>query len=249
MAEKTQQYTTGNANFDFEDHELRETMREYLQEENKNSSNIWNFSTIAGLVMVFIAMSFMAQFVLSNTLGITTLGSDFSYILNILPVIGGVLLVLVGFGLVSSERRKKKKNIQMGKSETGSRSSSSSSGSEDSSRSAPHTSAESSHTRNRDRLDDYLYSDYSKQKKKYSSERVDSYAMQQNKKLFRSRTDKKWAGVCGGLAKYFGISPTAVRLVFVLATLLGYGSFILVYIAMGIVVPKEPVDRMELSDF
>ena len=36
------------------------------------------------------------------------------------------------------------------------------------------------------------------------------------KKLYRSRTDVMIAGVCGGLAKYLDIDPTAVRLVFVL---------------------------------
>ncbi|MEX0994813.1 MAG: PspC domain-containing protein [Balneolaceae bacterium] len=244
MADKTQPYSKSKTSLNFEDRELRKTLEEYLQDENKNSSNIWNFSTIAGLVMVFIAMSFIAQLVVSNTLGIT-LGSDLSFVLNILPVIGGVLLVLIGFGLISSERRKKK-NTEMN---TTASPSSTSSGSAQYSQFDRHTTSESGETSNRDRLDDFLYPKTSKQKEKYSSDKVDHYALQQNKKLFRSRNDKKWAGVCGGLAKYFGVSATAVRLVFVLATLLGYGSFILVYIAMIIVVPKEPVEKMDLSDF
>ena len=39
------------------------------------------------------------------------------------------------------------------------------------------------------------------------------------KKLYRSRTDKKLAGVCGGVAKFFGIDSTIIRLIWVLAVL------------------------------
>jgi phage shock protein PspC (stress-responsive transcriptional regulator) len=46
-------------------------------------------------------------------------------------------------------------------------------------------------------------------------------------------------GVCAGLAEFFGIDPTIVRLVFALGTLFGFGSFILIYIVMFIFVPEE----------
>lgn len=59
------------------------------------------------------------------------------------------------------------------------------------------------------------------------------------KKLYRSRTQSMIAGVCGGLAEYFNVDPTWVRLLFVLVLLLG-GSSILIYIIMWIIVPLEP---------
>jgi len=59
------------------------------------------------------------------------------------------------------------------------------------------------------------------------------------KKLYRSSTDKMLGGVCGGLAKYFGVDPTIVRLVFVLMLALGGHGF-LVYLILWIVVPLEP---------
>jgi phage shock protein C len=46
--------------------------------------------------------------------------------------------------------------------------------------------------------------------------------------------------VCGGLGEFFGIDTTIVRLVFVVGALLGFGSFILIYIVMFFVVPEEP---------
>jgi phage shock protein C len=60
------------------------------------------------------------------------------------------------------------------------------------------------------------------------------------KKLYRSRTNRKIAGVCGGIAEYFDIDPVVVRLSAVALLLLGAGSIALVYIIMWIVVPEEP---------
>lgn len=59
------------------------------------------------------------------------------------------------------------------------------------------------------------------------------------KKLYKSVTDKKIAGVCGGVAAYFGIDSTLVRLAWVAFCLLG-GSGILLYIIALLVMPDYP---------
>lgn len=61
-----------------------------------------------------------------------------------------------------------------------------------------------------------------------------------SRKLYRSRANRLIFGVCGGLGEFFGIDTTIVRLVFVLGALLGFGSFILIYLVMFFVVPEEP---------
>jgi phage shock protein PspC (stress-responsive transcriptional regulator) len=58
------------------------------------------------------------------------------------------------------------------------------------------------------------------------------------KKLYRSRTDRKIWGVCGGLAKYFDIDPTIVRVIAVASLFVGTLGF-WIYIIMTIVVPVE----------
>ena len=58
------------------------------------------------------------------------------------------------------------------------------------------------------------------------------------KRLYRSRRNRMIAGVCGGLAEYFSIDPTLVRLLFILFLLLG-GSALLAYLIMWVVVPLE----------
>jgi phage shock protein C len=66
--------------------------------------------------------------------------------------------------------------------------------------------------------------------------------MEENvKKLYRSRVEQMLAGVCGGLAEYFGIDPTIVRLLFVATVLLGMGGAVFVYILMMIIVPIDPL--------
>lgn len=60
-------------------------------------------------------------------------------------------------------------------------------------------------------------------------------------RLYRSRKERVVGGVCGGLAKYFNIDPTIVRLLFIAFILLA-GTGILVYIIMWIVVPLDPTE-------
>ena len=62
------------------------------------------------------------------------------------------------------------------------------------------------------------------------------------KKLYLSKKDKKIGGVCGGVAEYFNIDSTLVRLLFVLFVL-ALGSGLLAYIIAWIVVPERPASE------
>lgn len=61
------------------------------------------------------------------------------------------------------------------------------------------------------------------------------------KKLYRSRSNKVIAGVCGGMAEYFNIDPILIRIAWILVTLVMAGSGILVYIAALLIMPQKPV--------
>lgn len=69
------------------------------------------------------------------------------------------------------------------------------------------------------------------------------------KRLYRSRTDQVIGGVCGGIAEYFGIDSVIVRLLAVLAVLVGGGG-VLAYIIMWIIIPEKPreLDERERTD-
>ncbi|MEY5034387.1 MAG: hypothetical protein RL447_765, partial [Bacteroidota bacterium] len=66
-----------------------------------------------------------------------------------------------------------------------------------------------------------------------------TYATYQQKRLHRDTDDKILGGVCSGIASYFGIDPTIVRLLFAIITFGGFGTGFLIYIALWILLPKQ----------
>ena len=59
------------------------------------------------------------------------------------------------------------------------------------------------------------------------------------KRLYKDHSDKKLCGVCSGIAKFFDLDPTVIRLAWILFSALG-GSGVLAYIICAIVMPDEP---------
>lgn len=59
------------------------------------------------------------------------------------------------------------------------------------------------------------------------------------KRLYRSRRDVMIAGVCGGIAEYFDVDPTIVRLIAVVL-ILGWGSGLLAYLIAVLIIPINP---------
>lgn len=240
MTEKTKQqsrYQNFDSLMDFEDHELQNTMHEFLEEEKKANTNIWNFATIAGIAMFFVGMVYVIQ-----TIGLG-LGPDLSGLIDAMPLIGGLLVTLVGFGFLVGDRKKKKRQQ---KKKNQSQSESYDFG-YDHDYDFEESSDQEDFTLNND-----LGSTGKSRGKSSSAEgefNFDSYAFRQSKKLYKSRTDKKWAGVCGGLAKYFGISSTVIRLLFVITFFAGSGTSLLVYIALAIALDKEPPEAMDDFNF
>ena len=60
------------------------------------------------------------------------------------------------------------------------------------------------------------------------------------KKLYRSKSDRKIAGVCGGVAEYLNIDPTIVRLIWAVLVF-AFGTGILAYIVAAIIMPEGPI--------
>lgn len=59
------------------------------------------------------------------------------------------------------------------------------------------------------------------------------------KRLYKSATDKKLDGVCAGIAEYFNVDPTLIRLAWVLLTCCACAG-LLAYIVAAIVIPRKP---------
>ena len=60
------------------------------------------------------------------------------------------------------------------------------------------------------------------------------------RRLYRSRTERRISGVCGGIAQYFNMDPTIIRLLFVLGLLFVGGTF-WAYIILMLIIPEEPL--------
>jgi phage shock protein PspC (stress-responsive transcriptional regulator) len=67
------------------------------------------------------------------------------------------------------------------------------------------------------------------------------------KRLYRSREDRKIAGVCGGLAEYFNIDPVLIRVIAVLLLLPGGVPGFLPYVILWIIVPNNPKQSTVIS--
>ena len=230
MADKTKHRGTQQADplMDFKAHELEATMQDFLREEKKSNTNIWNFATIAGIAMFFVAILYIFQMI-----GLS-IGPNVSDMIGVLPLIGGVIVTLVGFGFFVGERKKKKKK--------------------NSTDSFDYDYDFEENTTSKDEDEDFtLENDLGtkgKGKNKSSQkEHFDRYAFSKSRKLYRSRTDKKIAGVCGGLAKYFGINAGVIRALFVITLFAAGGTSLLIYIALAIALDKEPPEMMDDFDF
>lgn len=64
-----------------------------------------------------------------------------------------------------------------------------------------------------------------------------------NKRLYRSVKDNKISGVCGGIAEYFEMDSTIVRLIVAGAFFISFGMAVFIYLIAAIIIPTEPLDN------
>ncbi len=64
-------------------------------------------------------------------------------------------------------------------------------------------------------------------------------ATKEIKRLYRSKTDRILAGVCGGIGDYLNMDPTVIRLLFVVFTLMSGGTGLIAYIVLAFVIPEK----------
>ncbi len=221
---KEQSHTSGSvSSMEISEQQLQSTLDNFLEEDEKSSSkSVWNIKTISGLAFIFLSFSYVGHVISTELLGFEAL-SFVTGFMQIAPYIAGALLGVICLGMLRSKKQKKKMEEK----------------------------EEMQNQKTRDNLDKFLYADSAsgasarskswEKDKSFSSKISDSTSG----RLKRSRTDKRLFGVCGGLAKHLGISSTVLRLIFVAAFFLGYGSFLLVYIALAVIMPKEPIDWMD----
>ena len=180
------QYTQGD---------LETALNDFLKEkEPPQKVNLFNYKTIVGTGMLFMTSLFLLQ-----QLPWINFGIDAELIELTFPILGGVLVTLVGLGIISRPKRPKKSKVRYDPN--------------------------SSNAMLNQEVDATYY---------------EPYALSRKKKLYRSRSNKRFLGVCGGIAGYFGLNPLAVRILWAILTLSSAGFMIPMYVLMAIIMPKEP---------
>lgn len=202
----------------FQENELERTMLEFLEEEKpeKPKKGFFNFATVAGTAFLTAGMFYVLQ-----SIGIFP--GDIESLIQALPIFGGLLITIIGFGFFTPERReikrakrRKKKLLETTQVSGGSAI-------------AEHEKTPMDYAR-------------SGTQSKSSSISLEPYALRVKKRLYKSRKDKKIAGVCGGLAEYFGVDATLIRLIFLVTAIAGMGSSVAIYLVLAVLLPKAPAN-------
>ena len=193
------------------DEELEEILFE--EDETKRKSPV-NLPTVAGLSMIVVGIAYMLQQL--GVLGGISLGAMVSW----LPWLAGVLIILLGFGVLSWRPNKKKKRraaIARRRARAARRA-------EVVMETSPSTASKSTTTSS-----------------SASTSRTSRRRSARPRSRLRKSHDRKIAGVCGGIAEYFNLDPTLVRIAFVIATIVTQGAFFFAYPILALVMSKpEP---------
>ena len=72
--------------------------------------------------------------------------------------------------------------------------------------------------------------------------------MEKGKKLYKDKKNEKLCGVCAGIAKYFSIDVTLVRLAWALVALGTLGTALLAYIICAIIIPDDPINVIDAGE-
>lgn len=145
------------------------------------------------------------------------IGPNVGAALQMMPLLGGLLVLILGLGWFR-RRRKRRKNRK-----------------DDF---VPELKI------NRDSMDKTAKTASSK---KHTVPGYETYAFRKQQGLYLSRRNKKLFGVCGGLASYFGIDPTLVRIAFALSAIFFYGTTFFAYLLLAIILKKEPLIPPEMQ--
>ncbi|MDA0683890.1 MAG: PspC domain-containing protein [Bacteroidetes bacterium] len=165
-----------------------------FEDEPQKPTGMFNLPTLTGLSLILVGIAYFFQ-----QMGLWSAGIDLTVLAQMLPWLAGVLIILLGFGVLSwrpgRNRKREKAEKKLAKSQLRS--------------------------------------------EKSRGAKVGKSGRKSGRKLMKSQ-DKKLAGVASGLAEYFGIDPTLVRIGFVIGTIAsGGGPFLLGYIILAFVMPNQ----------
>ncbi len=193
------------ARFDLDEDITDEDIEDFIarHEQTEEKGGFVNLPTLAGLATIGVGAAYLLE-----QFGLFTTQFEIGSLLG--PWLIGVLLILVGFGVLSWKPRRRPKTAarrRAAERRTAQRTARATSPRTERPREAPEVS-------------------------------TTSRTFSGRKQFAKSVTNRKIAGVCGGIGEYFGIDPTIVRIAFVVALIAGQGMAIPLYLILALVMQK-----------
>ncbi|MEM8599378.1 MAG: PspC domain-containing protein, partial [Bacteroidota bacterium] len=205
------------------DEEIEAFLDEQAYEElAQKKPGFWNLPTAAGISLIGLGTLYSLQ-----QMGLP-LWSGLGELMTVLPWLAGILIILLGFGLLSwspDRRRKKQKRAERRRKQQAAR------------RRREQARREASSTNRRSSKRERREERREERRAARSSSRT-ARTSGRRKKLMKTR-EKKILGVASGIARFFGVDPTLIRIAFVLATIFAFPTGIALYILLGFVLPEE----------
>lgn len=192
-------FRVGETTLDLEDVSDEELETLYFEDDTEEESSFLNLQTLSGLSLILAGIIYLLSELEVWAAPLFGLGAA-------LPWLVGVLVILLGFGILSwrssgssDEQKRTKKAVDANTGEP---------------------------------------------------KVVEEPTKSKKKRLTRSRTDKKFLGVCGGIAEYLNLDSTLVRIAFVIGVISSAGPLIVAYFGLAFVMPKEeplsPEERLSI---
>ncbi len=207
--------------------------------EEKKQAGFWNLQTASGMGLIGLGMLYSIQ-----QLGFLPFGFDLSGLVQVLPIFAAVLIMLTGFGVLSwspaarrrakarkraARRRKQRESRQRSQRKTVGRKRTPT---DEAGRRAASAFAQA------EKALGVAGSVAGRAMDEAKARRADARRRGRTK-LLKDRANRKLTGLSAGMANYFGLDPTVVRIGWVLATIFSQGGAIVPYIILSMITGNE----------
>ena len=209
-----------------------------IEEESEAKAGFWNLQTASGMGLIGLGALYSLQLA-----GLLSIGSGaLAALVQVLPVFAAVLIMLTGFGVLSwspaarrqrkARRRAARRRAQARK--TMGRQSRQRRATDEAGRRAAQAFSQAERA-----VRGVGKEARRKAEKRQSNRTRRSRAERANRRLVKKRSERKISGVAAGIADYFGLDPTIVRIAFVIGTMASQGAALLLYIILSFALPND----------
>ena len=207
------------------------------EEKSQKPPGFFNLQTGSGLALIGVGVVYMLQ-----QLGFLPLGFNIGAFVAMLPWLAGVLIILTGFGVLSWSPARRRRKAR-----------------EEAARKRRQAQARRAQGRTMGRGYDATRAKQMAEAALREAGSLGSRAMDslssrnyrggaRSRRLVKSKRDRKVMGVCAGIARYLGVDPIIVRILFVVGAIFGSGVTIPLYLVLGAVMPKADDEEEEAPD-